>query len=392
MEKLLPQQFAQLALAMAIFSLLSGVAAAQAPQPSWLLNGNAGTNPATNFVGTVDAQPLIFRTVGSERLRVDQNGHVGIGTTTPSGNLEVNGNWDGFSGALTLSGDRPTIRFSGGPIAGSQQWILHEGSDGPGFLGFLNGGTTGLWSPVMTLKPSGNVGVIGNWNGAEGALTLSGDKPTIRFSGGPIAGSQQWILHEGSDGPGHLQFFNGGTTGAWSVVMTLTHDGNVGIGTNNPQAQLDVTGMTRTGVLQITGGTDIAEPFAITAAEAVKPGMVVAIDPERPGHLRIANKAYDRTVAGIVSGANGIHPGLTMKQEGTAADKSIFVALTGRVYCWADASYDPIEPGDLLTTSDTPGHATKVTDHTKAQGATIGKAMTELKQGTGLVLVLVALQ
>src|SRR6516165_4307453 len=255
MEKLLPQKFAQLALAMAIFSLLSGVAAAQAPQPSWLLNGNAGTNPATNFVGTVDAQPLIFRTVGSERLRVDQNGHVGIGTTTPSGNLEVNG----------------------------------------------------------------------NWNGAEGALTLSGDKPTIRFSGGPIAGSQQWILHEGSDGPGHLQFFNGGTTGAWSVVMTLTHDGNVGIGTNNPQAQLDVTGMTRTGVLQITGGTDIAEPFAITAAEAVKPGMVVAIDPERPGHLRIANKAYDRTVAGIVSGANGIHPGLTMKQEGTAADKSIFV-------------------------------------------------------------------
>jgi hypothetical protein len=66
--------------------------------------------------------------------------------------------------------------------------------------------------------------------------------------------------------------------------------------------------------------------------------------------------------------------------------------LTGRVYCWANASYGPIEPGDLLTTSDTPGHAMKVTDHAKAQGAIIGKAMTELKQGKGLVLVLVTLQ
>jgi hypothetical protein len=66
--------------------------------------------------------------------------------------------------------------------------------------------------------------------------------------------------------------------------------------------------------------------------------------------------------------------------------------LTGRVYCWADASYAPIEPGDLLTTSDTPGHAMKVTNHKKAQGAIIGKAMTSLKEGKGLVLVLVTLQ
>jgi hypothetical protein len=120
--------------------------------------------------------------------------------------------------------------------------------------------------------------------------------------------------------------------------------------------------------------------------------MVVAIDPERPGQLRIADKAYDRAVAGIISGANGIHPGLTMKQQGTVADGSLPVALSGRVYCWADASNGPIHPGDLLTASDTPGHAMKVTDHARAQGAIIGKAMTELKQDKGLVLVLVTLQ
>ena len=68
------------------------------------------------------------------------------------------------------------------------------------------------------------------------------------------------------------------------------------------------------------------------------------------------------------------------------------MALTGGVYCWADAYNGSIQPGDLLTTSDSPGHAMKVTDYAKAQGAIIGKAMTSLEEGRGLVLVLVTLQ
>jgi hypothetical protein len=68
------------------------------------------------------------------------------------------------------------------------------------------------------------------------------------------------------------------------------------------------------------------------------------------------------------------------------------VALTGRVYVLADAAHGTIEPGDLLTTSDTPGHAMKVSDHAKAQGAILGKAMSELTHGKGMVLVLVTLQ
>jgi len=68
------------------------------------------------------------------------------------------------------------------------------------------------------------------------------------------------------------------------------------------------------------------------------------------------------------------------------------VALTGRVYVQADAGYGAIKPGDLLTTSDTPGHAMKVIDHAQARGAVLGKAMSSLKEGKGLVLVLVTLQ
>jgi hypothetical protein len=58
----------------------------------------------------------------------------------------------------------------------------------------------------------------------------------------------------------------------------------------------------------------------------------------------------------------------------------------------ADASNGAIEPGDLLTTSTLPGHAMKVIDPARAQGAIIGKAMTALAAGKGMVLVLVSLQ
>jgi hypothetical protein len=165
-----------------------------------------------------------------------------------------------------------------------------------------------------------------------------------------------------------------------------------GIGTTTPGAELDVDGTTRTSVLEITGGSDLAEPFEIAAEASVRPGMVVAIDPANPGRLRLADTAYDRTVAGIVSGANGLNPGLTMTQQARAAGGTSLVALSGRVYCWADASHGSIRPGDLLTTSELPGHAMKVTDYPKAQGAIIGKAMTSLETGYGLVLVLVTLQ
>lgn len=145
-------------------------------------------------------------------------------------------------------------------------------------------------------------------------------------------------------------------------------------------------------VLQITGGSDLAEPFDINESRKVEPGMVVVIDVEHPGQLRLSDRAYDPKVAGCVSGANGVKPGLTMQQEGTEADGSVPVALTGRVFCWADATYGAIEPGDLLTTSNTSGHAMRVQSYDNAQGAIIGKAMTSLKDGRGLVLILVSLQ
>lgn len=106
----------------------------------------------------------------------------------------------------------------------------------------------------------------------------------------------------------------------------------------------------------------------------------------------VSERAYDRAVAGVVSGAGGVKPGLVMGQRNSKADGKHPVAMTGRVYCLVDASTGAIEPGDLITTSTTPGHGMRVTDHARAQGAIIGKAMTGLASGRGLVLVLISLQ
>jgi hypothetical protein len=144
-------------------------------------------------------------------------------------------------------------------------------------------------------------------------------------------------------------------------------------------------------VLTIRGGADVAEPFDMSSSEELDPGTVVVIDENHAGKLKLSTGAYDTKVAGIISGAGGVKPGLRLQQDGVL-EGDHHVALSGRVYVKADASTGPIRPGDLLTTSATPGHAMKVTDHDQAQGAILGKAMTVLESGTGLVLVLVTLQ
>ncbi len=46
----------------------------------WNLSGNSGTNPANNFIGTIDNQDLSIRTNNIENIRVNTDGNVGIGT------------------------------------------------------------------------------------------------------------------------------------------------------------------------------------------------------------------------------------------------------------------------------------------------------------------------
>ena len=146
-------------------------------------------------------------------------------------------------------------------------------------------------------------------------------------------------------------------------------------------------GVTSVKVLRIEGGADLAEHLSVTDANPgdefkVEPGMVVSIDPSGNRKFKLADEPYDRKRVGIISGGNGVQPGLVLRDEGNPqADGEQPIALTGQVWCHADTTFGPITPGDLLTTSSTPGHAMKVTDDAKARFAVLGQALTGLKEG-----------
>jgi hypothetical protein len=150
------------------------------------------------------------------------------------------------------------------------------------------------------------------------------------------------------------------------------------------------TGRTVTSAVQITGGGDLVEGFESSEGK-LEPGTVVVIDSERAGQLKSSSSAYDRKVAGVISGAGGINHGIQMGQDGVMDGENL-VAMTGRVYVKCSSENGAIQPGDLLTTAGLGGHAMRADDVNRSFGSVIGKAMTPLKDGTGLVLVLVNLQ
>lgn len=137
----------------------------------------------------------------------------------------------------------------------------------------------------------------------------------------------------------------------------------------------------------ILTNADGAEEFEVDG-DIPEPGSVLVIEDDT--RLRLADRPYDQGVAGIVSGASGIRPGIVLGRgrEGVRVP----VALFGRVNCKIDASYGPVVAGDLLTTSETPGHAMRAEPDNRALGAVIGKALRALNSGQDLVPVLVALQ
>lgn len=343
-----------------------------------------------------------------DALYVNNAGWVGIGTTSPSDRVEIRSS----SPSLTLTANDGQVSWlklyelTGGSRYGFA--LQYDGTNDELFLqsvGFAgNEDVRMAWEKngeigIGTISPTELLHIQNSKDGGRGFLKIQTSHATNWGEAGLRIQTPQNMWHLRMDDDANNNVPNGAlglrSQDLAAEVMVWTESGNVGIGTTNPATKLHVNGTARVKVVEITGGSDLSEPFDIRGPEpnvAPKPGMVVSIDPLRPGHLELSHKAYDRRVAGIISGAGGVNPGLLMGQEGTQADGKSPVALTGRVYCWADAANGAIEPGDLLTTSETPGHAMKVTDYPKAQGAILGKAMTPLHKDRGLILVLVTLQ
>jgi len=186
--------------------------------------------------------------------------------------------------------------------------------------------------------------------------------------------------------------------------MYVDGNGNVGIGTDAHTplvSRLQVLGnvaasgnINATGNITATGNIaakyqDVAE--WVSAAEPLQPGTVVILDPRHTNRVMASARAYDTTVAGVVSA----EPGLILGESAIGKEK---IATTGRVMVFVKANRHPINIGDLLVTSDRSGAAMRsepvdiggVKMH--RPGTIVGKALQPLADGEGKILVLLSLQ
>ena len=238
--------------------------------------------------------------------------------------------------------------------------------------------------------------IVAGGHDQDGSLALFGNvKDTTDFSAAKIH----------LDGAGTVVRVGGGKSGGKGSIsirdeadretVSLTSSGLVQVGTKGANGTISLLNQTGFLTISLNGGTgdiflglaDCAEDFEV--AEPAEPGTVMVIDDE--GILRPSERAYDRRVAGVISGAGDCRPGIVLGRSAGQAGRRA-VALVGRVYCKADARHGAIEIGDLVTTSPTSGHAMKAADPLRAFGAVIGKALRPLLAGTGLIPILVALQ
>jgi hypothetical protein len=186
---------------------------------AWLLTGNGGTNPAVNFLGTTDAQPLVIRTNNLERMRITAAGDVGIGTSTPTATLDVVG----------------TAQVSGNTSIGGSLTVAGDAT--------VSGTTVALPNiPALSAATEVLVWNAGNVEHRSASGLISGFAWMLGGNDLTLLGEQKLGTQSNHD----LPIITNNVE-----RMRITAAGNVGIGTNAPAARLDVVNPTGGGVLRL---------------------------------------------------------------------------------------------------------------------------------------------
>ncbi len=158
---------------------------------AWLTNGNAGTNPNVNFIGTTDNTSLVFRTNNTEYMRLTNYGYLGIGTTTPNYKIHIHQDGTNFgqpgiqlTNSVTGTGVNDGARLA---TEGLNFWVDNRSNGSLCFATntferarFLPDGKFGIniAAPVNQVDINGNmaIGVFsGNYTAPTNGMIVSGN-------------------------------------------------------------------------------------------------------------------------------------------------------------------------------------------------------------------------
>jgi hypothetical protein len=229
-------------------------------------------------------------------------------------------------------------------------------------------------------------------NGNDGELRIrdTDGRDALHFNGSTAelfigAEDNEGDIRVIDDNGREVLHFNGAT--AELFIGAEDNEGDVRIRNDAGNETIHLNG--ESGDIILKNG-DAAEDFDVDDASTADPGTVMILG--ESGLLRPCASEYDRRVVGVVAGAGHYRPGVILDRDPDKGEQRVPISIMGKVTVKADAGRQPIRVGDLLTTSPTAGCAQVVADPSAALGAVLGKALTPLASGMGMVDMLVTLQ